>query len=93
MEKIELSEREIFLLKQHLKDNGYFAKKGKMIMLVSRFLSEEDDAIMEKLTEKADALAELDDYKGQMEEWNCDLLLWYYKKYLKQGNKDTIGIK
>lgn len=93
MEKIILNEQEIRLIRQHLEDQGYFAKKGEMIMIVSRVLPPEDDEVMNSLVDKADAFAELDDYDGQMEEWNCDLLLWYYRQWTEQGNEDVIGLR
>ena len=94
MKEIELTEKEIALIKEDLTDQGYFAKKGEMVMLVNRKRSEEDQRILDELVDRAlDAEQERDASDEVDKVWNCEILLWYYMKWLEQGHEDTIGLK
>ena len=94
MQKIKLTEQEIRLIRQSLEDDGYFAKKGEMIMLVNRMMPEEDMKCYDKLLKKAlKAERDHDAWREVNKVWNCDVLLWYYKQWLAQGNKDMIGLR
>ena len=86
MKKIELTQQEVALIEQHLMDSGYYDRDNDEVMLIDRNLSDEEQACMDALVDKAEALqAEIDpEMDGQFSEWNCDILLWYYKLYQAQ---------
>jgi hypothetical protein len=89
MKKIELTQQEIALIEQSLQDSGYYDRDNDMMMIVNRIYPDEERACMMALIDKAQALQhEIDpEMESLSSEWNCDLLLWYYKQYLAQENK------
>ena len=75
MEKIILTAEEKQLIEKHLagKYNPFFA-------------TEVEQAMFNNLIDKAEAYEEaVNGLDERMEEPNCDLLSWYYKKY--RGNR------
>ena len=89
MKKIELTQQEIALIEQSLQDSGYYDRDNDMMMIVDRIYPDEERACMMALIDKAQApQQEIDpEMESLSSEWNCDLLLWYYKQYLAQENK------
>ena len=75
MEKIILTAEEKQLIEKHLAGqyNPFFA-------------TEVEQAMFNNLIDKAEAYEEVvNGLDERMEEPNCDLLGWYYKKYNEQG--------
>lgn len=91
MKKIELTEQEINLIEQHLRDSGYYDQDNETVAIVDRMLSAEDQECMDALQEKAEALQEEIDpeMEGQFSVWNCDILLWYYNLYKAQEAEEA----
>ena len=74
MEKIILTTEETALIEKHL--NGDYNPF---------FSSKEEQEMFNGLINKAEALEdELDAIDERMSEPNCDLLVWFYKKYKAQ---------
>lgn len=74
MERIELTQQEVSLIVKHLegKVNAFTLSKG-------------EQQVFNNLIDKASTYEEVvNGLDERMEEPNCDLLGWYYKKYSDQ---------
>ena len=74
MERIELTQQEISLILKHL--------EGKVNAFT---LSIEEQQVFNALIDKASAFEEaVNGLDERMQEPNCDLLAWFFKKYCDQ---------
>ena len=86
MKRIELTEMEKNLIERHLKyEIGNYTPKGEPRALHRLNYTEDEIKCMNALISKAEALEEeLNAFDERMDEFDSDLLLWYWKKYQKQ---------